>query len=85
MIVTYNPMRLTADISLLETDVQQLRLHLDWLLTDLYEQHDQMDDQADTLAGLATDVAGYLPQLDGLEALLVRIEQVMQQRQHWPN
>ena len=76
MIHASNPRWLTADMSLLQTDTQQLRLHLNWLLADLQTQHDQLDDQAATLIGLATEVARCLPQLDQLDALLIRVGQV---------
>lgn len=72
MIDTYNPMRLTADLSLLKTDTQQLRLHLHWLLADLHEQQDHADGQAEKYTGLDTALAAYLPQLEELDALLLR-------------
>ena len=77
MVNQYNPLRLTADLSLLKTDTQQLGLHLRWLLADLQEQQKYLNGQSEAYAGFATELATYLPRLDELDALLLRFASAM--------
>ncbi len=76
MVNRYNPLRLTADLSLLKTDTQQLGLHLRWLLADLQEQQGQLNGQPEAFAGISTELATYLPRLEELDALLLRFGQM---------
>ena len=76
MVNRYNPLRLTADLSILKTDTQQLQLHLRWLLADLQEQQEHLNGQAEAYVGLSAELATYLPRLDELDALLMRFGHV---------
>lgn len=67
MINRYNPMRLTADLSLLKTDAQQLRLHLRWLLADMQEQQGQVSGQAEAFRRPTNDITTFLPRLEELD------------------
>jgi hypothetical protein len=78
----HNPLRLTADLSLLKTDTQQLGLHLRWLLADLQDQQGLLNSQAEAFAGLAIELNTYLPRLDELDALLLRFGQVTLDTSH---
>jgi hypothetical protein len=66
---------LTSDVHMAETDAQQLRLHLGWLLEDLRARSQQPNERAEAVATLMAQLDDHLARLGHLETLLVAVQQ----------
>ena len=64
-----------ADLTLLATDAQQLRIHLEWLQEDLRTQRAQLDGQAQVLDELVDQLVDCHKRLQQINALLARSQQ----------
>jgi hypothetical protein len=67
------PPWLSIDLNLLESDVQQLRLHLGWLLEDLRAHQSDLGRRAETPISLTDETELSLAGLVGLDDLLARL------------
>jgi hypothetical protein len=67
---------LLTDVNLLQTDAEQLRLHLTWLVEDLRAHGAILNGQATITDALATHAADCLARLVQLEALIAQVRAV---------
>ena len=67
---------LLTDVNLLQTDAEQLRLHLTWLVEDLRAHGTSLNRQAASADALATHAADCLTRLVQLEALIAQVRDV---------
>ncbi len=68
---------LTSDVHMAETDAQQLRLHLGWLLEDLHARSQQPNVRPEAVAALASQLDDHLALLGHLETLLAAVRQAV--------